>query len=82
MDNIDLQIALLKYFHIGKPLLQAADDPRLLRYQRKEIIKIKDSLVTLGYLHVIPGMKTSGTLYRTTAIGREHLQQLQERMEA
>lgn len=81
MDNkTTLQISLLLFFQMGKPLRNAADS--LEDWTRQEIIDMKNALERLDYIQRIPGMRTSGTMYRITKAGRLHLQQLQERIEA
>lgn len=81
MDK-DLQVELLTYFQWGKPLRKASEMPTLESYTRQEIIRMKNALLELGYIYSIPGMRTSGTMYRITQEGRDHLMRLQERMEA
>jgi hypothetical protein len=82
MDNIALQIALLRWFEMGKPLRQAAESAKFEDYTRQDIKDMKDALLKLEFIYLIPGMRTSGSMYRITKEGRAHLARLQERMEA
>ncbi len=80
MDNHDLQIKLLLYFQWGKPLRKASELPEFEGYTRQELIGMKNALLRVGYLYLIPGMRTSGSMYRITQAGRDHLARLQERV--
>ena len=85
MDNHDLQVELLMYFQWGKPLRRAYEVLKDKGYDRQDIIDMKNQLLDQlpePFLYVIPGQKTSGTMYRITEAGRKYLAWLQERMEA
>lgn len=77
MDSKSLQIALLNYLHHAKPIRGAATHDLFRQAERSQIRKMKDALLLLGLLQPIPGMKTAGKMYRTTAAGRNYMKLLQ-----
>lgn len=75
--DVHLQVELLSYFRIGKPLRGAATREQFRQYNRKQIKRMKNALFLLGMIEKIPGMKTSGQLYRITKLGKKHLKDVE-----
>lgn len=72
--NDELQLKLLEYLEFAKPIRQAVEN--IEGFTRDEVIDMKDALLKTGFIQTIPGMSTSGTMYRTTYRGRMQAKQL------
>lgn len=71
--NVHLKVELLHYLKIGKPIRGAATREQFQSYNRTQIKRMKNALLAVGLIEKVPGLRTSGQLYRITDLGKKHL---------